>query len=234
MKTLYDASVPPPIEPKVDGVGFYIGGNTPHVWNIEELQRIKVRYRLPIFTRSISGDPIADVHIARTWLNYIKAPSGIAVAWDAETRVDPIYFNEVKALMHDYYIIVYGSLSTVTKNPAPWWIADWDGIAAIDSDDPAGTVAVQWGGGPGYDLNIFSDVVPLWDTQAIMNPIPLLKEESVIAFTDQFGNPCIAGNDVGNGDLLVFTYVNSKWSVVDVTYQIKIEAPTDPRTYKVV
>lgn len=236
MKTLYDAAYPPAIEPKVDGVGFYIGGNTPHVWTPQELGNTKVRYRLPIFTASIASNPVTSCADARAALGNIKAPSGIAIAFDLETRIDVAFINQVKLLLHDYYVLTYGSLAFVTKNPSPWWVADWDGVAAIDSDDPAGTVAVQYGGHPGYDLSVFSDVVPLWDTHAVViSPgLPSVKEDSVISFNDANGNPCIAGKAADNGNLLVFTLVNGKWQVMDVTNEIHGIAPGDPRLYKLV
>lgn len=231
MKTIYDAAYPPAIEPKVDGVGFYIGGNTPHVWTPQEIEATKVRYRLPIFTRSDFGNAVTDGNDARNALTSIKAPPGIAVALDLETKVDPAYVNQFKITLHGYYVLSYGSLSSIMKNPSPWWIADWDGIAAIDNDDPMGAVGIQYGGHPTYDLSIFTDVVPFWDTSVA--PIHLLKEGTVISFSDQNGNPCIAGKDSSNGNLLSFTLMGGKWSVVDVTLQIKNEVPADPRTYKV-
>ena len=48
----YDAAYPPAKPPAADGVCIYIGGDTPHVWTLAEIEAQPARYRLPIFVRS--------------------------------------------------------------------------------------------------------------------------------------------------------------------------------------
>lgn len=178
MKTMYDNTSLLVPEPNTDVLAFYIGGNTPHVWTIDELNRSTRRYRLPTYVRSYPGvNPHVDSGSALTRLSQIGAPKGISTALDVETMVNPPYVSAYGADLHNagYRVLVYGSLSVVTGNPAldGLWVADWDGVQQWDADDPIMVKAIQWQSFANYDLSIVMDDVPLWDTQgAELNTTP--------------------------------------------------------------
>ena len=94
--TFYDAAWPPALPPETDGFCCYIGGDTPHVWTLEEIRAQKARYILPIFVRSnprgLAG-VAPDVNAALRELAAIGAPKGILIAWDMEMAADVLYIG---------------------------------------------------------------------------------------------------------------------------------------------
>ncbi len=131
MRTMWDAAFPPGSPPKVDAVAGYIGGNTPHVWTDAEwassMTKSGAKYKLPIFVRSVGGDPFADAAFTLQWLQAHNAPLGSLVALDFETRVDATYLN---AYDHGVATITqYGGDTTlgvpydmnVVADSAPLW-----------------------------------------------------------------------------------------------------------------
>jgi hypothetical protein len=166
--TFYDAAYPPASSPVTDGVCFYIGGDTPHVWTKAEVSAQKARYRLPVFVRSNpeSASATKDVTEAVTQLHAIGAPAGILVAWDLESAVDAAYiaavYRSVKPV--GYRLIVYGSQSTVLGNDSPgdlYWGADWTGKAHLHSGD----AVTQYVSFSEYDESLALSSLPFWDTQ---------------------------------------------------------------------
>ena len=163
-------STPPAIYPKnIDGIAFYIGGDTPHVWTLAEIQACPYRYRLPIFVRSNpTASSVAasiDANACLAALKEIGAPKGTLVAWDSETSVDPEYIQSVYALMKTggYPIIDYGSQSTLWGNENPdgyYWGADWTSVEHLHSGD----VMTQWDSLAGWEDNISLSALPWWDT----------------------------------------------------------------------
>lgn len=167
--TFYDAVTPPIPAPKTDGVAFYVGGDTPHIWTYAEVIRQRARYRLPIYVRSnpAFASPIHDVSDAVRELQYLGAPEGCLVAWDSETSADPGYMLGVfqHLQLAGYTLIDYGSQSSLFGNDVPpggyYWGADWTNRAKIIAGD-AGT---QYFSGRKYDLSVFRPGLPLWDTK---------------------------------------------------------------------
>ena len=122
--SFYDSAYPPANPPAgMNGVGGYLGGDTPHVWDKADWDSQHVRYRLPIFVRSDPPGPGAatDVASALFQLRYLGAPKGILVAWDMETAADAAYIKQVYDLMtqEGYKLIVYGSQSSIFGNQNP-------------------------------------------------------------------------------------------------------------------
>lgn len=172
-----DASTPPAEYPLgFDGLAFYIGGNTPHVWTPEEIKACPYRYRLPIFVRSdptASGvTAAADVSSAVTHLAVIGAPKLTLVAWDSETSVDPTYIQSVYPLLKSagYLLIDYGSQSFVFGNENPdgyYWGADWTNVPHIHSGD----IMTQFESLASWDDSWSNTVdtkgipIPFWDTK---------------------------------------------------------------------
>jgi hypothetical protein len=184
-----DASTPPASYPTgFDGIAFYIGGDTPHVWTVAEIEACPYRYRLPIFVRS---DPAAssvtasgDVTSAVSYLKQIGAPLGIMVAWDSETSVDPEYIQAVYADLHaaGYVLIDYGSQSMIFGNQNPdgyYWGADWTNTPHITTGD----VMTQYQSLGGWDDSwgnpgpAGGTPLPWWDTRPpapVVPPVPVL------------------------------------------------------------
>ena len=170
MRSMFDAAYPPLDPPKVDIAALYIGGNTPHVASDAEWARVMatgIKYRLPIFTRSHDGDPVADAKAAVQWAVAHGQPKGTLIALDFETRVDAAYLNAFDAVIKaaGYLTVVYGSLSTVLRNPRPsggYWTAKWDQTPHLD----AGATMTQYISDTQlqkpWDLSVVADSAPLW------------------------------------------------------------------------
>lgn len=185
-RTLYDAAFPPP-DPRLDVCGFYIGGDTPHVWSDAEIAGQSARWRLPIYVCDNPGsrDAATDAAQAVAWLRAHQVPAGCAVALDYETAVNGSYVTtfDRAILAAGWTTLLYGSLSTVTQNPRPsagYWTASWTQRAHLDP----GAAATQWASdtqlGKPYDLSEVSDSLVLWDTQA-----PAPQEDDMFSDDDR-------------------------------------------------
>lgn len=169
---MYDASTPPGSPPATDVVGFYLGGDTPHVWTSAELAAQPARYRLPIWVRSnptpwvARGDSTAAMHR----LGRLGAPFPCAVMLDLEEAVTPAYVTAFRALLTPCPVLVYGPSSTIMKNPAcagrflaqpgprPAGLAGWIGFQYVQNQRlPTGALV---------DLSVVDPAVALWDTRA--------------------------------------------------------------------
>jgi peptidoglycan hydrolase-like protein with peptidoglycan-binding domain len=185
LRRMYDAAYPPAHPPNWEVCGFYLGGDTPHVWTQAELDAQPARFRLGIWVRDHGGDPSADADAAAAAYAALGAPLGCAVVLDLEERVDGAFVSTFDAHLHMRHLTTkYGSVSTIWKNP--WtsggtWTADWDERVALD----VGAAATQFASaaqlGTAYDASVISDSVPLWDTQldwsaAIMGRLATLKQ----------------------------------------------------------
>lgn len=180
----YDAAFPPVSEPPgMDGVAFYIGGDTPHMWSREQVDATSERFRLPIFVRSNpqSANALQDAKSARAQLAVLGAPHGILVALDSETSVDPNYVANFYYDMRSagFPVIDYGSVSSVFGNNIPdgyYWGAHWTNRPHLDP----GTDMTQWEALGAYDESLAVSTLPFWDTHAtplsLMPVLPLLRE----------------------------------------------------------
>jgi len=176
-RIMFDAAYPPANPPAVDAVAFYIGGNTPHVWSDAQIAHVPVRYRLPIFTRSVGGDPTADANAAAHWCRSHAQPKGTLVMLDFETRQDTGYVHVFDAVLlaAGWRTVLYGSASYVYANARPsggYCPARWDG-----NPDPGHDTMKQYAGDVQlrrpWDLSAVSDSAPLWDTHSpAPTPIP--------------------------------------------------------------
>jgi len=184
----YDAALPPLVPPRADGVAFYIGGDTPHVWSKAEIDAQPARYRLPIFVRSNPPGPgaNADTAAALAQLKAIGAPPGTLVAWDMETAADAAYISEVYQDLRasGYKLIVYGTQSDVMANRNPdglYFGADWTDVEHLHSGD----VMTQYANFAAYDKSVAESGLPFWDThssaptvwqETMMNALPTLQQ----------------------------------------------------------
>lgn len=174
--TFIDASMPLPTGSylKADGIAFYIGGDTPHVWTKEEIDATPYRYRLPIFVRSDpqKANADTDVQAALATLGAIGAPKETLVALDFETAVDDQYVAEFCLGLIDYDVILYGSENFVHKNNLPdrlYWGADWTAVNHIHPGD----AMTQWLSMKTYDESTAEASLPFWDTSKTTPPKPV-------------------------------------------------------------
>lgn len=162
----------------ISGWGFYIGGDTPHVWTDAEIAALPYRYRLPIFTRSnpngAVGAGVDSADIIR-WAQEHRQPKGTLIQIDLETAVDPAYVSTLSTGVAGagWKIIAYGSAAYVTGNPAPaggYNVATWTGRAPTTQE----TMGEQFADIGPYDLNSFLPYAPLWDTLGGTSMLPMI------------------------------------------------------------
>lgn len=164
--TFIDAAYPPQSMKGAEGLCFYIGGDTPHVWTIQEVNSFNARYLLPVWVRSNPDISLAGED-ATTALNALvhtyHAPEGSLVALDSETSADPGYVREFVTRMNagGYPVIDYGSVSTVFGNDNPdgyYWSADWTGFPHFSWKSQM----TQYISFPSYDLSEAVPNLPFW------------------------------------------------------------------------
>jgi hypothetical protein len=167
MLTFYDAAYPLNEPPVTDGVCFYIGGDTPRIWTVAEINAQPARYRLPVFVRSDPGNAsaVTDVVEAVSYLHQIGAPTRTLVAWDTEIADDPAYISAVyrNITPAGYKLIVYGTQSIVTQEENPdglYWGADWTGSPFLHTGD----AMTQYVSFSSYDESLAEVTLPFWDT----------------------------------------------------------------------
>lgn len=166
---MYDAAYPPGHPPRWPVVAGYLGGDTPHVWHLAEWEHQPARYRLPIWVRSNPGavNVAHDAAACLTAAHAVGVPHGATVALDFESAVNADYVRgfERVLLADGYGTLLYGSASTVRRNPQPnrgYWAAHWTGAAHMEPD----AAATQYTNGAAYDASLISSRVPLWDSHA--------------------------------------------------------------------
>jgi hypothetical protein len=186
-----DASTPGSIKSgPYDGVCYYLGGDTPHVWTKPELDARPERYRLGIWVRS---DPIGvaqamtDAVHCLAQLAFMGQPKGTLVCIDMETAEDPTYVAAFSAniLSGGYKLIAYGTQDDVFGNDNPdglYFGAAWTGVSHIASGDQM----TQYVSFTGYDVDLAEATLPLWDMKpTVLKPIqPVYTEDSMIVLDD--------------------------------------------------
>lgn len=174
--TGFDAAYPPPHAPADQVVFGYLGGNTPHPWTPAEWAAQRARYRVGIWTRS---NPVDAAQGARegtaavaAW-RALGAPRGGLIVLDYETAVNGAYLLafDAAASAQGYRVAVYGSTSTVFKNPKPsggYFPADVTGKPHLYP----GTLLTQFEFESGWDDDEIAASITslLWDTQPAPKP----------------------------------------------------------------
>ena len=198
MLSFYDAAFPPVNQPNTDGVAFYIGGDTPHVWTQAEINMQKARYRLPIYVRNIPPwNAATDATVILARLKAIGAPKGCSVVIDLETVVQSAYVAALNAAIRQggYHLMKYGSSGNINSNP-PTDGGTWVDIPeAKPATLPPGCIGVQYADPGPYDLSVFSELISLWDTKppappVTLPPIPTVKGVAMlILFVIQGSQP---------------------------------------------
>jgi hypothetical protein len=162
----------------IDGIAFYIGGDTPHVWTVEELEKCPYRYRLPIFVRDnmSTANPQQDAAYAIVQLkNEYMAPEHTVLAIDTETSADPGYIRAFYEVVNaaGYTLIDYGSQAYLFQNENPdgyYWGADW--LVPPDRAVQSGEVGTQYLSMSTFDEDIMSTIMPFWDTYVAVPELP--------------------------------------------------------------
>lgn len=142
LQLAYDASRPP-TEPYPGAVGAmgYLGGNTPHVWTLDEWLTVQKLAQWPIWVGYLENDPVshaaqaADAAHARGWAP--NARQRRAILLDFETETDPAWVDAFAAVAWDrgYETMIYGSAAFIEGNPVKEgrWIALYNGQQTIPS-----------------------------------------------------------------------------------------------------
>jgi hypothetical protein len=159
-KSMWDASTPPASPPAgFDAAAGYIGGDTPHVWTLPEWRRLGSLAKLPIWVQShptAAAGGEQEAFAALEQLYRIGCPPGSTVALDLETAVDAPYVNAFSGPLRwaGFHIWVYGSRSTVFRNPPldGYWVADFTGQPHFAAGKAVR--ATQWTAGQVIDKSV--------------------------------------------------------------------------------
>lgn len=210
-RRLYDASSPPP-DPHLDVCGFYIGGDTPHVWTDAEINAQSARWRLPIYTCDNPGqrDPVADATAACAWMIRHQVPKGSALGLDYETAINAAYVTTFDRVVRGmgWTVLLYGSLSSVVNNPRPsagYWTASWTTVPHLDNGAAATQYISDTQLGRGYDLSEVTDSLVLWDTRppAPTPPPPKPLDATVTHIISVTPDPTLPAGNTTAGLFLV-------------------------------
>jgi hypothetical protein len=164
--------------PGLQAFAFYAGGNTPHDWDRNQVDRQTLRYAAPIWTYGHAGGRsggLKEGAQAREQLrDFYEVPPGVGIAcWiDLEGWVDQSYVEGFRdGIGPDYWHGCYGQASTVFANVhygAGWWVADWTGhpfeyphpnVTATQYEDAAAA-------GTPWDWSELASTGHLWDRHA--------------------------------------------------------------------
>lgn len=153
-----DSAFPAGLEPFPTGykcAQFYIGERlpirtpTPHIWDRNQINRLPKgigKYPMFVGTPAIgeSGDAETEALECLKALKHVECPLGKVVGLDLELAVAPAYVTAFGGVLNHFgmRVWVYGSLSTVFRNPRlnGYDPADWTGLPHV----VAGAHATQW------------------------------------------------------------------------------------------
>jgi len=174
--TMADISNPGGLVAPYGAVAFYIGGMTPHVWTGAQIRAQTARWRLPIWVYGHKGGAAggaSEGQAAHNWARANNMPSTAMICIDMETAVDPAYCNAFAANDGAHITCIYGSSSTVFKNPrlsGGYWTANYRAGAAFvlpgswatqDSDPSINKTS--------YDLSALGSVAHMWDWSPVIS-----------------------------------------------------------------
>lgn len=161
-RTMWDASTPPTPHPTgYDAAAGYIGGDTPHIWTLQEWRQLGSTAKLPIWVQDgpQPSHAEAEAFTALERLYEIGCPRGSTVALDLETSATAAtqaYVKTFHSVMQwaGFYVWVYGSRSTVFTNPPcdGYWVADYTGQPHFAAGPSVR--ATQWTSGPAVDKSV--------------------------------------------------------------------------------
>lgn len=156
---LRDASNPSTIPTSWKGAvaGYLPSPHTPHTWTAKEWHRFRTHRKLPIYVASVAVGATPHprdeaFHVLRALWDH-GVPHGAAVVLDMETAVHASFVNQFAEILHwgNYVTWVYGSASTVFKNPhaGGYWVAQYTGKPFMHNG--SNVRATQYASGKNYD-----------------------------------------------------------------------------------
>ena len=169
------------------GTAFYMGGWTPHVRTLAQLEAQSARYRLPMWVYN-PGEPgraagkAAGQAAANGAAGY-GVPKGCVIGLDLETYADHDYSRAFRdaVVSAGFWYTPYGSYSTVMANyvgVVGYFCADWTNAIHIDPDCWATQYASAQMLGKRYDISAVASWAHIWDTQP--PSIPEVKSVTVL------------------------------------------------------
>ncbi len=168
----FDASVPPlrPY-PGCQAVCGYLGGPTPHAWNLDEWLRFRDLKQSPIWLYDPGADAAQagrEAAAAAKRLGWRPFAPSLRVIWlDMELAENAPWIAAFADAIHAGGFVAgdYRSLSSVVAGGDPRmlgkWVADWDNVAEIEWPRVVGhqyKANVPFGGTV-VDLNVFAGSV---------------------------------------------------------------------------
>jgi hypothetical protein len=138
-------------------IGYYGGPVAFHVWSASDWSAFG-GYKLPVWVGGYAGTTEGEQAVSA--LKRLGVPPGCETMLDMETRVDRTYVGNFWDVLVDagYRVLVYGSVSTLFKNPAcnGYAVADPTGVPHMYPH--AAVRLTQWAFGETFD----SDVIKQW------------------------------------------------------------------------
>jgi hypothetical protein len=137
--------------------GYYGGPMALNIWD-NSAWRAFGSYKVPIWVGGMAGAPEGQQAVAK--LQQLEVPTGCETLLDMETRVDRTYVEHFGEVLQGagYKVLVYGSISTLFKNPQlnGYAVADPTGVPHMYPHP--GVRMTQYAFGPLFD----SDVIKHW------------------------------------------------------------------------
>jgi hypothetical protein len=225
--TGFDSAYPPSNPPPDQVVFGYLGGDTPHVWTPAEWAAQKARYRVGIWTRSnpvgaAQGKSEGEAAVA-AW-RALGAPAGTLLVLDYETAINSAYLTafDDAAVAGGCKVAVYGSTSTVYRNPKPsggYFPADITNTPHL----VPGTLITQYEFESGWDDDEVAAGATsmLWDTQPAQGGSTM----SAIQWSDDING--IGGRKGGNRVDYILTDISRLRDALfgDTTVQVPAGSP---------
>jgi hypothetical protein len=177
-----DAATPPSPPAPLPVFGFYIGGDTPHVWTEPEIRALDARWGLPIYVHTDpASDPNAVAADCMAAIRLAGLPNHITVAFDTESVAMPGIVTAVNDAVTGSarLLMEYESKGPAGQNPPTSggrWIADWTGVPHIYP----GSLATQYADpaidGHPWDASVIDATVPLLEIHPpVVHKIPIVS-----------------------------------------------------------
>jgi Putative peptidoglycan binding domain len=174
-------AVPPSILPVY---GFYLGGDTPHIWTPAEVRALKSRWALPIWVHTeeqADAKDLADDILSA--LRFLGWPTGTTVALDVEGTDQALLITALDTLLvpAGYLLMVYSDKAALPRVPTTsggHWVADWTGTPHLYPDSEATQYASAETTGLPWDSSLIDQDVPLHE----INPpaVHRIPEERIL------------------------------------------------------
>lgn len=145
----FDAAFPPATPPPdCQAVLGYLGGNTPHAWELGEWRRFGKLLQAGIWVADLSASAVGQGKTAGAaaaalgWTPRRQATSRRIIFLDMETWQNKSFVTDFahEVFISGYETSVYGSASTVGGNPPlrGYWLADWNNAENVAGKDVIG------------------------------------------------------------------------------------------------